>query len=121
MVKALENRISELQAEKVKVDEAAAKTASPSREFDEMFELSMRFLANPYEIWGKGDLATKKTVLRLVFAHALTHSRNEGLRTSETTFPFKVLRFLSGTDWKMVPQEGLEPPTLSLRRTCSTS
>ena len=50
VVKALETRISELQAEKVKVDEATAKSASPSRELDKTLEPSMHFLAPPYGI-----------------------------------------------------------------------
>lgn len=97
-----EQRISELQTEKAICDEKATQTSTPVHSFDEMFELSLKFLANPYEIWKKGDFAMKRIVLRLIFAQPLEYSRKEGVRTAETTFPFKVLRFLSTTDLKMV-------------------
>ncbi len=111
VAQALENRIAELQAEKVCIDEAAARSAKPAKNFSEMFELAMTFIAKPYEIWAKGDLAAKRTVLRLVFTEPVTVNLKEGVRTTETTFPFKVLRFLTSTDCKMVHPTGFEPVT----------
>jgi site-specific DNA recombinase len=58
-VAAYEKRISELQSEKTLFEEEAQKIATPWRDFDEMFELSKRFLANPYYIWKNGNLAVK--------------------------------------------------------------
>lgn len=118
---AYEKRIEELEQEKALIEDEVAKTSNPRHPFEKMFELSMRFLANPYEIWENGDLATKRTVLRLVFAKPLSFNRKKGIQTGETTFPFKALRFLEGTDVSLVPLKGLEPPTPSLRMTCSTS
>lgn len=77
--------------------------------FEEMFELSMGFLASPYEIWEKGGFDLRRTVLRLVFAAPLEYSRKDGVRTPETTFPFKALRFLEDSNLKMVRAAGLEP------------
>ncbi len=111
-ISAYENRISELEQEKALIEEEAARIATPEHSFDEMFEHSMRFLANPYEIWENGDLETKKTVLRLVFSAPLVVSRKTGVQTGETTFPFKALKFLEGSDFKVVPPERLELPTL---------
>ena len=108
-VSAYENRIAELQREKASIEGEVARIASPEHSFDEMVELSMRFLANPYEIWVKGDLGIKRTVLKLVFAKPLVVSRRTGVQTGETTFPFKALRFLEETDFRMVPAAGLEP------------
>lgn len=114
VIEAIENKIAELQSEKVKIDEVAAKTACPTRTFDEMFELAMRFLSSPYDIWEKGDLVSKRTVLRLVFSQPLALNLKEGIRTPETTFPFKVLRFLSSSDCKMAPPHGCDPLQLLL-------
>jgi hypothetical protein len=86
-----------------------------------MFKLSMRFIANAYEILRNGGIALKRTVLRLLFAAPLPFNRRQGVRTGEITFPFKALRFVETPESKMVPQKGLEPPTPSLRLTCSTS
>ena len=105
-----ETRIAELEQEKALIEEEIAKIATPDHSFEEMFELSMRFLANPYEIWKKGDLEVKKTVLRLVFARPLTVSRKTGVQTGETTFPFKALHFLKGTKFEMVRSRRLELP-----------
>jgi site-specific DNA recombinase len=108
---AYERRVTELQSERSKLQEEAANLSAPEGSFERMFELAMRFLANPYEIWKNGSIVVKRTVLRLVFASPLIFSRKYGLRTPETTFPFKVLHYLSGMDCKLVPPEGLEPPT----------
>ena len=105
-----ETRIAELEQEQALIEEEIAKIATPDHSFEEMFELSMRFLANPYEIWKKGDLEVKKTVLRLVFARPLTVSRKTGVQTGETTFPFKALHFLKGTKFEMVRSRRLELP-----------
>ncbi|WP_425451776.1 hypothetical protein [Pelagimonas varians] len=79
-VAAYENRISELQSEMALFEEEAQKLSKPHREFDEMFELAMRFLSNPYEIWKKGNLTAKKTVLRLVCPTRLRFDRKRGPR-----------------------------------------
>lgn len=73
-----------------------------------MFELVVRFLANPYDIWKNGTITVKRTVLRLVFAAPLALSRKDGLRTAETTFPFKVLRYISGMDGRVVRKSAFE-------------
>lgn len=99
-------RIEELEEEKAVIEDEISRYATPEHSFEEMFELSMRFLVNPYKIWEKGDLETKRTVLRLVFPVPLTFSRKTGVRTGETTFPFKTLRFLQGSDLKVVRVKG---------------
>ena len=109
MISAYETRISELEQEKALIDDETARIASPAHSFEEMFELSMRFLANPYKIWEKGDLKVKRTVLRLVFSRPLVVSRENGVQTADTTFPFKALRFVEGTNLEMVPKVGFEP------------
>ena len=105
-----EARISELEQERALIEEEVARNGTPDHSFDEMFKLSMQFLANPYIIWEKGDLEVKKTVLRLVFSHPMTVSRKTGIQTGKTTYPFKALRFLEGSDLKVVRVKGLEPP-----------
>jgi len=54
----------------------------------------MRFLSNPYYIWEKGDLETKKKVLRLVYTEPMIVDREKGVQTAETTMPFKALSFI---------------------------
>jgi site-specific DNA recombinase len=118
---AYERRVTELQSESTKLQEEAANLAPAKGSFEKMFELAMRFLANPYAIWENGNIVVKRTVLRLVFARPLAFSRKEGLRTPETTFPFKVLHYISGMDCKVVPRAGIEPATRGFSIRCSTN
>ncbi len=104
-----EQKISSLQSESTLFREQASKTSYPHKNFDEVFELCMQFLASPYNIWTKADLPLQRTVLRLVFAKPLAFCKNQGIRTPETTFPFKVLRFLETSKCKMVHLRGFEP------------
>lgn len=109
IVGAYENKISVLQSEKALVDAETSNISTPEHSFEEMFELSMRFLANPYEIWKNGSYTLKRVVLRLVFSAPLKFSRKDGVRTPETTLPFKALSFVEVSNLKMVRAVGVEP------------
>ena len=102
VVNSYEKRISDLESEKTLVEENAIKCCAPERSFEEVFELAMNFLSSPWKVWKKEDIILQKTVLRLVFAHPLAFCRKTGLRTPETTFPFKVLSFLTASNCKLV-------------------
>ncbi|KKL27939.1 hypothetical protein LCGC14_2380150, partial [marine sediment metagenome] len=108
---AYEAKVGELQSEKAKIEAEIERMTFPARTFDEMFELAMQFLSNPYELWRKPSYTLKRMVLRLVFCHPLKFDRIDGVRTGETTLPFKALAYLKGGDLKMVPPERLELPT----------
>ena len=109
LIAAYERRISELEEEKAKIRDSIAENSSPAHPFEEMFELSMRFLASAYDVWEKGDLEVRRIVLRLVFSQPLAVSRKTGVRTAETTYPFKVLRHLGGMKSEVVHPTGFEP------------
>ncbi|WP_156477411.1 hypothetical protein [Falsihalocynthiibacter arcticus] len=110
-VRAYERKIVELQSERALVAERIETIAVPHKKFEDMFELSMRFLANPHDVWKKGGHFAKRTVLRLAFARPLSFDREKGVRTAETTLPFKALRFLASSESKMVHPRGFEPLT----------
>ncbi len=105
---AYENRIAELRSEAELLEEKIATQKAAEGNFDQMFELSMSFLSNPYEIWQKGTYEIKRMVQRLAFSAPIATCRREGLRTGETTIPFKALRFFSTSESKVVPKERLE-------------
>ena len=109
-VGAYERRIAELQSEKADLEAKGQNVSIPDRDYDEMFELAMTFLSNPFEIWKNGDLEVKRTVLRLVFAKPLEFCRQTGVRTGETTLPFKALGFIESSESKMVRSRRLELP-----------
>jgi hypothetical protein len=75
----------------------------------EFIELSLDFLAKPWNIYENGSLLLKQTVLRLAFTEPLRYSRESGYRTIETAFPFKVLAGFNSQNSEMVRAVGLEP------------
>ena len=109
LITAYETKVVELKKEGALIDEELVRIGTPAHSFEEMFELSMKFLSSPYDIWEKGDLTVKKTVLRLVFSCPLTVSRKTGVQTGETTYPFKALDYLETINPNMVRIKGLEP------------
>ena len=108
---AYEAKVTELQSERARIEAEIDHMSFPERSFDEMFELAMRFLASPYKVWKNANCSLKRTVLRMVFARPIGFARKEGVRTPETTLPFKALGFLRGADLKMVHPTGFEPVT----------
>jgi site-specific DNA recombinase len=78
---------------------------------EEFIEHALAFLANPWNLYEKGEFTFKRTVLKLAFAEPLRYSRNEGYRTAKTTFPFKVLADFSTQKCGMVEPRGIEPLT----------
>ena len=64
---------------------------APKTTIEEILELCLRFLSNPWKIWDSGDLVLRKAVLGLTFSERLSNHRKEGYRTPNYSLPFKVL------------------------------
>lgn len=97
-----EQRIAELEKEKLMTEEALQKKTVPTERFEELFELSMQFLANPLKLWRSGRLEHKRMVLKLAFEDRISYCRKTGLRTPKTALPFKVLGGFKNQNWEMV-------------------
>jgi len=109
-----EQRIEQLEKEKLLMEESLQKSELPPGRFEEMFELAMLFLANPLRLWQSGRLEHKRMVLKLAFEDRMVYSRELGLRTPKTTFPFKVLGgFMHGCG-EMVEHRRFELLTFSM-------
>jgi len=102
VISAYEGRIEALEREKLVAAEKLENVGAPAHPFGEMFEHALEFLANPYDIWKKGNLTMRRTVLRLAFADRLAYTRNQGVRTPEYALPFKALAGISGGGKQMV-------------------
>ena len=81
----------------------------PIRSFEDMFEHACQFLANPWKIWNNGDLAQRRTVLKLAFSERQYYCRKEGLRTQKTTLPFNMLGGIPESEGVMAEAQGFEP------------
>lgn len=102
VVSVYETKIARLETEKAILAEKLAQSSQPRHSFDDMLELSLRFLANPWKLWASGNLTLQRTVLKLAFGERLTYCRNEGYRTPKTTLPFRVLAGISSQQEIMV-------------------
>ena len=102
VIGAYETRLAKLEREKFVLAEKSASAVPPKGRLEEVIELSMKFLASPWNIYKNGDYATRQTVLRLAFVEPLQYSRNQGYRTPEISFPFKVLEGITGQKKEMV-------------------
>ncbi len=111
VVSAYEKRIGELQLEKQIMQEKVALCGRPLRDFDESFLSVMDFLSNPHELWDWERIEDRHAVMKLTFADRLAYVRGEGLRTPETTLPFKASGEFYGGEKKMARPTGFEPVT----------
>ena len=109
VISAYEARIEKLERQKIRLAEQAAETVPPQGRFEEFIEPALSFLSNPWNIYEKGGIALKRTVLKLAFAEPLRYNREKGYRTAKTTFPFKVLADFFTPKSGMVEGAGFEP------------
>ncbi len=105
----MEERVQKLEGEKLLKREQLEKCGRPVRTFDSTFRTTRRFLANPCSLWDSGRLEYRRAVLRLAFPNRLYYTRNEGLRTPEIAFPFRVLQGNFSRKEVMAESEGFEP------------
>ena len=108
-IAAYERRIARLNKDRLlRIDKLASGTI-PQRPFEEMFELALQFLVNPWKLWASDRLEDKRTVLKLTFDERLAYCRNQGLRTQKTTIPFNVLGDINMGKCHMAERQGFEP------------
>ena len=74
VVGAYENKITNLEKEKLVMQEKLAEKGEPMRSFEESFELAMQFLSNPLRLWRSG-IYLQKMVLRMAFKERLEYDR----------------------------------------------
>ena len=91
VIAAYEKKIAKLENQKLVATEKLAKSVAPSRSFENLFELALQFLSNPWKLWVSDRLEDKRTVLRLAFAKRLAYHRETGFSNPDFTMPFKVL------------------------------
>ena len=101
---------------KIQSTKSCPVTANPSQaepvpegRLEEVIELALDFISNPWNIWKTGRLSLQRTVLRLAFSERLAYCREEGYRTPKTTLPFNMLGGSNMQNCGMVPLAGLEP------------
>ncbi len=120
-ISAYEKKINQLENQKLLKVENLQNKGKLRASYDQIIELSLKFLSNPYKIWETGNIHLQKMVLRLAFTGHMPYHREMGHRTPHLSLPFKVLASISGGEKEMVPQERIELSTSPLPRVRSTT
>jgi hypothetical protein len=55
----------------------------PRHAFEDMFELALSFLSNPWKLWASGQYHLRRIALRLAFSDRVIYCRQNGFRTSK--------------------------------------
>ena len=120
VISAYEKRIEQLERKCLSLREKEREAASPPGNFEDLFELSIRFLSNPCKVWETGRFELQRLVLKLTFSGHLAYCRETGFRTPQAAVPFG---FFENFDLKnkMVPRERIELSTSPLPRVRSTT
>jgi hypothetical protein len=82
-----EQRIAEFEKEKLLMEQTMQKQTLPQGRFEEMFELSMLFLANPLKLWHSGKLEHKRTVLNWPSKTVSHTAENQGFEHQKPPCP----------------------------------
>lgn len=91
VIGAYKGKVADLEKTKHHLQENLANRATPKGSFDDVLELAMQFLSNPWKLWETGHAALRQTVLRLAFTERLHYHRITGARTPKTALVFKAL------------------------------
>nr|GGI02038.1 hypothetical protein GCM10011355_34100 [Aquisalinus luteolus] len=106
---AYEKRLAAMESRKVELGDKARKTGQPSRPYEELFQLAVNFLSNPWKLWDSERLADKRMVLKLTFSERLAYHREKGFSNPKTSLPFKVLQEICMHGKEMAHPRGFEP------------
>ena len=111
VISAYEAKLAKLEKEKLIKAEKLENAGKPRHAFDEMFELSLRFLSSPWNLWASGQMHLRRIVLRLAFAKRITYTRNEGFSNPTLSSPFNALGGIHMGKSEMARPKGFEPLT----------
>jgi len=111
VIAAYETKLAGLEAERARMVEKADAQVKPSGTFEEKLEPLMLFLSNPLKLWQTGAASVRRAVLKLAFAERIIYDRNQGPRTPDLSFPFRMLEGFSELFLRSGAGEGTRTPT----------
>lgn len=88
---AYERKITMLEKQKLLAEEQLESGLKPITTPANILELTLRFVANPWNLWETGNLHLRKLVLKLAFNGRLVHCRESGYRTPKIALPFSIV------------------------------
>ncbi|MEM7295434.1 MAG: hypothetical protein AAF330_02235 [Pseudomonadota bacterium] len=91
VIAAYETKLAALEHDKALMIEKRDNQVVPFGAFEEQLEPLILFLSNPLKLWETGSVFVRRTVMKLAFVDRIKYDRNQGPRTSELSFSFKIL------------------------------
>ncbi|HEY4506362.1 MAG TPA: recombinase family protein [Candidatus Paceibacterota bacterium] len=85
-----EERISALAEKRLVLKDSLMSVAKHKPNIETALGIVFDFLKNPLKQWLKGNIHTKKLVLKLVFEENLVYNRNSGFETAILSLPLRV-------------------------------
>jgi site-specific DNA recombinase len=111
VIRAYETKIAELESQKLVLTEKLEKQSKPQRTFEELFELALWFLSNPWKLWSSGQFHLQRIVLRLAFLEGAAYTRKSGFSNVKTAMPFRLLENADAIKDELARPKGFEPLT----------
>lgn len=105
VISAYERKVAELERSKLLLAEKQARCGTVARDYEKTFRTAFDFFSNPCYLWENGTLEDKRIVLQLTLNGHLEYDWNQGVRTTEISFPFRALEDFSGSEKEMAEQE----------------
>ncbi len=125
LIRVYEGEIAKLEqrkaVERERLDAVEAESGIGTPGLEKSYRTTLAFLSNPLNLWNSERIECRRAAVKLTFSDKLQYCRKNGYRTAQIALPFRVLGDLSASESRMVPVEGLEPPTFGLQNHCSTS
>ncbi|BBD98881.1 recombinase [Sphingobium amiense] len=109
VIKRYESEIEILERDKLVIAEKTAKCGTALPDYDATFRTAFDFIGNPWNLWKNGTFEDKRIVLKLTLDTPVVYDWNEGVRTPELSFPFKVLKAVGDQNGELAEREGFEP------------
>lgn len=106
VILAYERKIAAIENEKLVVSEKLATHGKPQHAYDDMFELALRFLSSPWDLWASGRYHMRRIVLRLAFLDRVHYDRKNGFSNVKLSLPFNILRSIGCIKSEMARRTG---------------
>jgi site-specific DNA recombinase len=111
VIKAYEQRINALEAEKAILREKAAQDSKQPKPFEDAFRTPMAFLSSPWKLWASGELKQRRMLMKMAFSSQPEYVRGKGFRTPDLALPFKALGDVCMGKCEMAHRGRFELPT----------
>ena len=106
---AYESELEDLCKKEMLIKDKLLSTAGKELNFETPLNLVFDILKNPYILWKKPNIESKRLVAKLVFSDKLFYDRNLGFETPKIALPLELFKVFDTKSTKGVEMVGVEP------------